>query len=147
MKKLLIITIIMAGLSVQAQRQGHHGPHKANMSDMTPEQIATLKTKRLDLRLGLNDEQQTKIMALELQQAQELKALMEERKNKEGATKEIGTDERFNRQNERLDRQLAYKEAMKNILTEEQYGHWEKIRSHRKGKRHHHKDQQRREGK
>lgn len=101
---------------------------------MTAEELATIQTKKMTLALDLNDAQQTKINAINLEEAKLRKSIMEERKAmKEEERKEMTKDQRVAKMNERLDRQIATKAKMKEILTEEQYTKWEA--SHKRGAR------------
>ena len=131
---LLVTTMTLA----QEKRERHH---RGNMHNMTPEQIATLQTKKMTLALDLSEAQQDQIHALNLEHAQERKSKMEERKaaKEEGGRKELTSEERFAKKNERLDAKLAHKQKMKKILSEAQMEKWEQM--------HHGKRKQRRHGK
>ena len=131
MKKVLILAALLIGTAGFAQ--GPRGHHRQGMDrmDFTPEQQATLHSKKLALALDLNEQQQGKVMALQLKRAEERKALMEAYKKDSGGEKQPPTsEERFNRLNAHLDRQLAYKSEMKKILSEEQYKKWNQMASH-----------------
>jgi hypothetical protein len=134
MKKLLIICVLLAGVTMLAQESGdrHHG--RNFLKDMTPEQMATLSSKRLSLALDLTEEQRGQVMELQLERAKERKAFMEERKNSEGSGKALSPEDRFNKLNDRLDKKLAYKVSMKKILSETQYTRWENMHDHSKRK-------------
>lgn len=138
MKRVTIALMLMVGLTSMAQR----GPQEGNrgMKDLTPEQMATLQTKKMTLALDLTDTQQSKIMAMQLENAKTRKAKMEERKAKKEGEEKVKptTEERYAMQNERLDKKIAHKAEMKNILSDDQYVKWEKMHQrkgkHRKGK-------------
>jgi hypothetical protein len=72
-----------------------------------------------------------------LENAKEREALMLERKVKKEQAEQSkpSTDERFEFQNERLDRMIAQKGKMKQILSEEQFQKWERINHHRSSHR------------
>jgi len=134
MKKLLLIGVLLAGMSALAQKDARFAHERHGMDDMTPEQMATLSSKRMALALDLSGEQLNMVQELQLQRANERKSFMEARKQA-GDEKVMQTsEERFNRMNEMLNRQLAYKDAMKKILNEEQFARWEKWEA-RKGHR------------
>jgi hypothetical protein len=101
------------------QRQGKPNVERP---DYSPEQIAELKTKKLTLMLDLSEAQQKKISQLELEAAKSRKSMMEGRERGEKPSNE----ERFNKQSEMLDRQIAHKKSMKSILNKEQFEKWEK---------------------
>ena len=108
---------------------------KDRMKDLSPEQVATLKTKKATLALDLTEAQQAQMKVFILDNVKMRKAKMEERKaQKESSeTKKPTPDERFARANERLDHQIAQKEKLAQILSDEQMEKWEKMQ-HRKGK-------------
>jgi hypothetical protein len=107
------------------------------MKDLTPEQMATLRTKRMTLDLDLTQAQQQQIQALNLEQAKMHKSQMAERAvKKEGGAAEKPTSEAaYAMKTAELDRQIAHKTAMKKVLSQEQYEKWEKM-GHKKGMHH-----------
>ncbi len=138
MKKVLLIVTLLVGFTAMAQR-GPHGSDRGT-KDLTPEQMATLQTKKMTLALDLTEAQQEKVKALHLENAKMRKAKMEERKaQKEDGEKKPTAEERYARSNDRLDHQIAHKAEMKNILSSEQYEKWQKMQhrsgKHRKGKK------------
>ncbi len=138
MKKVAIAVLLMAGLTAMAQRGPQEG--RKAMSDLTPEQMADLQTKKMTLALDLTTAQQAQIKALNLEKAKTRKAKMEERKTMKeaGERKKPTSDERYAMQNQRLDQMIAQKAEMKNILSDEQYTKWEKMHQregqHQKGR-------------
>ncbi|MAU26927.1 MAG: hypothetical protein CMH48_06855 [Muricauda sp.] len=135
MRKVLITMALLAGLTGFAQRHGHHQHQGAALKDMTPEQVATLQTKKMALALDLTQQQQQQVMEIHLKEATERKKKMEERKSKKEQREKQrpSADERFEMANARLEKQLAHQAKMKEILTDEQYLQWKKM-NHR---RHH----------
>lgn len=131
MKKVLLIGILLMGLTGMAQDRRGHADFRF-YRDLTPEQAATLSSKRLALALDLTEEQRQKVMALNLKRAEDQKAVSQLRKEDRDGGNTLNSDEKFNRMNAALDRQLAYKKAMKAILSEAQYKKWEHL--HRPGK-------------
>lgn len=125
--------LVAATTMAQEKKEGHH---RGRMSDMTPEQIAILQTKKMTLALDLSETQQSQIQKLNLENAKSRKAKMEERKaaKEDGKRKKPTSEERYVMANARLDAQLAQKEEMKKILSEEQMAKWEKMHH---GKRKH----------
>lgn len=139
MKKLLIIAIALVTLNGFAQRDGNKKMDRENRSelrkDMTPNDMADLKSKKLTLKLDLTDKQQKEVKALFLEQAQNREKLRKERKAKNGEQKEKPSTEEFVKmQNLKLDKQIQMKRKMKSILTAEQYTEFEKMkpRKHKK---------------
>lgn len=139
MKKVVILAMLLVGISAMAQPSQRE--RRNRMQDLTPEQIATLQTKKATLALDLTAAQQTKMKAIYIEKATIRKAKMEDRmKRKEGdESKQLSTEERYAIANERLDQQIAHKAEVKKILSEEQYQKWQKMQHHRgkkaKGKR------------
>lgn len=142
MKNLFITALLLSGIVLNAQKGERSDMHK-----LSAEQVATLHTKKLTLALDLSKSQQRDIQKLNEENAKLRKEKMEARKTAraEEGHKDLNTDEKFNRQVQQLDRAIAHKAQMKNILSEEQYVKWEKIQMkkshHRKsgriGKRSH----------
>jgi hypothetical protein len=138
MKKLVMAILLMAGISGVAQDKEMRGKREA-IKNFTPEQVATLQTKRMTLVLDLNESQQAKMKSMLTVDATTRKAKMEalEARKEEGG--KMTPDEKFTMQNERLDHKIARKNEMKSLLTENQYTKWEKMnharRMHYKGKR------------
>lgn len=130
--------MLLVGITALAQRG--EGNHRKGMNDLSPEQMASLQTKKATLALDLTASQQTQMNSLFLEHAQMRKAKMEERKaaKENGEAKTLSSEERYARADQRLDRQIAQKAKLKEILSEEQMEKWEKIQQrrgkHRKGK-------------
>jgi len=133
MKKIVIILMALVTLQVTAQeikkeehKEGQNDRMEV-MKDLTPDEIATLQTKKMTLHLDLTEEQQKKIQAIHLGEAKMRKAKMEERKamKESGEKKAFTKEDKVKMMNERLDHQIATKQKMKSILNAEQYAKWE----------------------
>lgn len=131
MKRLVIMLVLLTTVGATAQRHEGSKSGKKQMADLTAEQIATLHTKKLTLALDLTAKQQEKVMQISMKQAEMRKAKHAEMKaKKEGGEKIKPTaDERFEMQSARLDSQIAHQQEMKEILTEDQYQTWRKLRA------------------
>lgn len=128
MKNLIVIAI--AFLSLQVMAQDHGRPHhkkmdKEMLKDLSAEDMATLKTKRMTLDLDLDESQSKAVYALFLEESKRLKTKMAERNNEEKKEKP-SKEEHLKRLNEKLDRQIALKKEMKSILNEDQYKKYER---------------------
>ena len=121
--------MLMFGISSFAQQppherlpeQGTHPNHRMEkMKAFSPEQEATLWSKKMTLELDLNETQQDQMYALILEKAktrdQLFKNLPKERPTKEQI---------YKMEVDRLDQEIAMKEALKSILTERQLERWE----------------------
>ena len=135
MKKFAILLLVMTTTAAFAQRPNHgrQGPRHAQMAQLfeefSAEQIAELETKKLTLALDLNESQQTQMLAVQTEIAQDKKAAhakMQELKESEEIKKPTA-EERFERMNEGLDKKIAIKQQIKQILTADQYEKWEKM--------------------
>jgi len=143
MKKLVVIVLSLFTLIGVAQEKRKHKTEQKNgielRKQMTPNDIADLKSKKLTLKLDLTDAQQKKVHALILNQAKAKETLKNERKSKDGEKKEKPSkDDIVKRQNHRLDQQIAMKRKMKTILTAEQYAKFEKMKPRKNKKRRKH---------
>jgi len=144
MKKTIMAMVMTVFVTISATAQkeaskAHKKEHRLSLNEFSPEEIAELKTKKLTLALDLSLEQQEKIKAMQLEKLKTRKTKMEARKNKTlaEASKKPQKEERLARMNERLDKQIAEKEAMKNLLNTKQYEKWQQIetKKHSKQKR------------
>ena len=141
MKRLIIIALVLVTAQVTAQERNNRqnkerGERSERYQDYTPEEIATLQTKKMTLHLDLTKSQQKEIQKLNLENAKERKVKMDARKSqKEGDEfQKPSKEERLKMQNERLDNQIAMKNKMKNILNEDQFAKWEKLQQDMKNK-------------
>ncbi len=131
----------IVSFSAMAQEGHRHGPREARES-LNPEQVATLQTKKMTLALDLTQAQQEKVQQFHLENVRERQEKMNTRKEERQNTtrEEPSKEERFQRESERLDRMIADKQKMKEILTDDQFEKWEgmmqhQMHRHRKGKR------------
>ena len=127
--KSLVIGGLMAIITMGAFAQNQKREFKK--SELTPEQVAELQTKKMTLGLELTEAQQKEVYNLKKDQA-----IIRESKRKEMmALREKGekpiNKNSFERRNSRLDAQLAHQKEMKNILNEGQYETWKKSRKHK----------------
>ncbi|MFD1293393.1 Spy/CpxP family protein refolding chaperone [Lutibacter holmesii] len=131
MKKIIGITVIamLISLNITAQK---NNKQQRNRSDFTPEQMATLKVKKMTLDLDLNDSQQKEIYAIEKTNAEErVKIRTQMRANRDNGV-QLSSDEKFELQQTRLDKMIAHKAALKTILTKDQFTKWEENMNSRK---------------
>lgn len=132
MKKILVIAIALVSLHGYAQerqreqRKDFKKERSQALKDLTPEQAATLQTKKMTLQLDLSDAQQKDIYKLNLANAKERQAKMEALKKMKKSDEKPSKEARYSLMNERLDKQIAQKKQMKSILTKEQFEKFEK---------------------
>jgi flagellar biosynthesis chaperone FliJ len=126
MKKLVGFGILVLFITFAVNAQ--QGPKNQKMgNDFTPEQQAEIQTKKLTLALNLNSTQQSEVQALLLKNLSERDKTKQEMQLKKESGVAISSDEKYNMQIARLDKQIEQKAAMKNILSEEQFTQWEKM--------------------
>ena len=127
MKKLSLFLIMLISISAFSQQRGQH--HKADKTNISSEEIATLQTKKITLLLDLDQAQQQEVKKLYQEKAEERKAMIAEHKKMKAEDAEKSKEKRFDRMNGGLDQQLEYQEKMKQILNEEQFKKWQDSRS------------------
>ncbi|MEP1487016.1 MAG: hypothetical protein ABJK28_01155 [Algibacter sp.] len=132
MKKLILIALAFVAIQATAQEEKRNhkkGDHQKGQAfaQLSAEEIATIQTKKMTLRLDLNASQQREIQEINLEEAIARKAHMEERKaKKESDTAEKPSKEdRVAKMNKMLDHKIEVKAKMKKILNDEQYAKWE----------------------
>lgn len=130
MRKLILAALLLIGITAMAQEKNRKEGRR-HMTDFTPEQMATLQTKRMTLALDLTANQQSKLQEMFTKNATERKAMMEAHKARRESGESLSDEEKFAIQNERLDNQIAHKEEMKAILDDAQYTKWQKMRAKR----------------
>ncbi|WP_310991292.1 hypothetical protein [Aequorivita marina] len=126
MKKLIIIFIALATFTMDAQEKAKDlkSHHKNAKTQMTLEQRAELRAKKMTLALDLTAEQQKQVQQVYLKMGRNK---LEIRNNNKRKTKA----QRYEAKNARLDQRIAFKKQMKDILTENQLRKWEGMRSER----------------
>jgi Spy/CpxP family protein refolding chaperone len=126
-----LATFAVNAQNKNSERKENRKEMKANL---TPEQRADLKTKKMTLALDLTASQQQKVKQLIL------KAENEKPERPEN-WKEMTDTQKYETKSAMLDRRIAMKKELKEILTEEQMTKWEVQQSHRragvKAKRNH----------
>ena len=133
MKRLILAVVMLSGFLLTAQEHDRFR-HKMGAKDMTPEQLATLKTKKLTLALDLTQAQQEVIQKLTLEQVQLQRSKRAEMQEKRKADPDArpSKEERYQHQLARLDEMIAHKASMKEVLTEAQFEKWERLNMHHK---------------
>jgi len=128
MKNLIVILTVLVSLNGFAQRRGGE--------KLSPEQMATLSTKKMTLALDLNESQQAKVYELNLDNASKRQSKQTELKALRASDdrKKPTKDEQFAMRSEMLDHQIAQKTKMQAILNKDQFTKWEKMQQHQKRK-------------
>lgn len=143
MKNLIVIVIALYSLNAlgQGEKQSMRN-HRAKMDlqkDMTPSDIASIKTKKLTLRLDLTERQADEVYTVLLEKSKTTKEFREAHKPIDSPrSNDLSKDDHLKRQNHRLDQQIDTMRKMKAILTAEQYQIFKerKPRKHSSKRRH-----------
>ncbi len=120
----MLIAIALLTLNATAQDKKIK---KGHLNDLSAEEVATLKTKKLTLHLDLTESQQEKVKTIVLEEAKykENQRAVHKKKKKDETSKKLSKEDRYAMANERLDRQIEMKKQMKAVLNAEQYKKWE----------------------
>ena len=134
MRKVIIALVLLGSFSA-VQAQGHQAMKKMKaqrqmLSELAPEERATLKTKKMTLALDLTAKQQRGVQALNEEEARWKQEMMETRKeSRESSETRSSAEERYKRQNQVLDQQIAYQQQLRELLDEDQYLRWKKLKA------------------
>ncbi|MFN4761704.1 hypothetical protein ACKGJN_01155 [Gillisia sp. Q332] len=135
MKKVSLILILMLSISAFAQdrKQERKQDHKMDKVEMSADEMATLRTKKMALKLDLTEEQQARLKTLFTEEATYQKTMKAQHRElrKDTAT---WNQNRFAIKNARLDHQKEMQEKIRTILTPEQFETW-KASADRSGKK------------
>ena len=129
MKKIASILVVAIAFTFTTQAQ--KGPKKMKESDFSVEQQTTLAVKKLTLALDLSDAQQRQIKPVIAEKIADKKANFQNRKEGKKDRKKLSADERYAKQNQRLDKEIAMQNKMKRILNDEQYSIFKKMKKNR----------------
>lgn len=135
MKNLILIAIALFTITLSAQSGNHPRKGKKEMvektKDWTPEQRAELATKKMALALNLTEAQQKNVYPIQLEMMKDRVQMRTKKENKS----DLSSEELFDLQKARLEKQLKTKEQYKAILTAEQFEKWEAKHSRAKGRK------------
>ena len=145
MKKTMALCALLIGLGASAQHRPHHTDRGNEHKHSTfYRKRATIQSKRLTLALGLDQKQQDQIAALlktRLDERMEWKARQKSEAGPDGT--ETGTS-RYVAINNRLDREIAFQENLKGILSDSQFEQWKSLREDKmKGRKNRSRDRRR----
>ncbi len=128
MKNVLLIFMALATFAMNAQNKAANKKENRQeaKANYTPEQRADLKTKKMTLDLDLTVSQQQKVKQLILKSETNKPERPENRK-------EMTDAQKYEAKSAMLDRRIAMKKELKEILTEEQMTKWELQQSQRHG--------------
>ncbi|WP_299527975.1 hypothetical protein [uncultured Lutibacter sp.] len=124
MRKIVGILVIAFLVSTTVNAQGNKNKI-GQKNQFSPEQHATLQTKRMTLHFDLDKNQQKAIYDLKKKQAEKRLATNEKFKQNKEKGVQLTNEQRFENQNNCLENQIANKTAIKSILNKEQFEKWE----------------------
>lgn len=140
MKKTIIITMAALMLGIVANAQGHRGSWQDRPQRERPDEATMIqeRTDRMAEKYGLDEAQKAKL--LELNKTYSLRIGRPEGRQHERMRQRPALDEKKKlefeaRMKEMQAKREAYEEALKGILTEDQYKAYQKDQEHRKGRR------------
>jgi hypothetical protein len=127
MRKLMIATLMMIGMTSFAQQNVQKGRDL-----LSAEQRTELQVKKLTLELDLNETQQKQLYAIIQKQQKAHDVAKAQRSTAKKDAAKPTADERFAMRKESLERKIAFKQEVKSILTPAQYEKWEQNLGKRK---------------
>lgn len=126
MKKLFIVLLGFGFIFPALAQKRKHRPQ------FSVEQKTELTLKKMTLDLDLSNRQQRKIRPLLTEKYSHREAIRKQRKLEPKTQKQFTSEERYQKALARLDKRIAFKNSMKNILNETQYRRFEKSVGHKK---------------
>ena len=130
MKKWMLACLMMAGLSVAAQRMPGQGHGRQHRQEFSAEQMATLQSKQMTLALDLSSAQEKQLQQLLASRIGERRATREARMK--DSTALANPQGRYEHMNAHLDSEIAFRRALKKILGEQQYEQWRQMHGKRR---------------
>ena len=133
MKKIFTFILLLLAFGALAQKNPHRGEMHRAHKDLSPEQRASLQSKKMVLALDLDAGQQKQVESL-LKDRFETRSKMRDahRESARDSSKRLSPEERYTLMNTRLDQEIAFQKEMKNILNESQFDRWKKSRRWKK---------------
>jgi len=146
MKQLFLAVLVLLSFQSQAQEDDNFNPReerREHLKNISAEDMAELKTKKMTLHLDLTNAQQSQVKQLLLKEAQNRKAQMAKHEEMKSKGEKPTPKQRIEHQKARLDKQIEMKKQLKNILNIRQYEKYEAAlekRTRKQQKRHPKKD-------
>ncbi|MEJ2584724.1 MAG: hypothetical protein P8Z38_06685 [Robiginitalea sp.] len=146
MKKIFTLSLLLLTFGAMAQKKPHHGEMQKAHRELSPEQRATIQSKKMVLALDLTNRQQEEVEALLKKRFETRKKIRaSHREVAKDSSKRLNSEERYNRMNTYLDQEIAFQQEMKNILSDSQFDQWKKRHGAKKRAHHHKMGKQRRQ--
>ncbi len=136
MKKTMVLCALLIGFGAYAQhRAPRHGNRAEMQKELTTGQRATLQSKRMALALGLDRQQQEQVAAVLSKHLEQAGQERTRKQEQAGTGPDMDPQDRYLHINERLDRQIAFQEELRGILTGQQFEMWKTRREARHSRR------------
>lgn len=127
MKRILSVFVLVIAISFQTNAQERKRQHRqGHVQDLTAEQMATLGSKKMTLKLDLTESQEKQVYQLLTAQAKDKISMRAQRQEMNANDKKPSDEAKYNFQVAHLDKQIAFKNDMKKVLNEEQFEKWSK---------------------
>lgn len=127
MRKLFLVVALVVGVTTFAQEKKREGK-------MTPEQQVEVVLKKMTSELSLDTKQQDAVKAILVEQSKNREIKKTELKARREKGEKPSDEEIAAMKKNRIDEELAMKNKMKKILTEDQYKKWNEAKKERMGK-------------
>jgi len=125
MKKTIALLVLLIGLNTTAQKM-YPSMQRKMLPKFTPEQQATLKSKKMTLQLDLNNKQQNQIYSLILKHEQNIQKFKQKQRAAFIKGEKPSREQQFNLLNKGLEARINFQKKLKNILTDKQYQQWKR---------------------
>ena len=119
------ILLCFLGLQVQAQAQ---------KSDLSPEQLARIQSKKMTLALDLSEAQRLQVEKIQLNEIIFRQKMKQQRKASKDNGNTLNKQRRVEAMGLMLDRKIALQNQMRSTLSEDQFQKWKKLQKRRHGK-------------
>lgn len=128
----MALCALLIGLGASAQHRPHHTNRgNEHSTELSTQQRATIQSKRLTLALGLDQQQQDQVATLLKTRLDERMEWKARRKSEAGSDQQKDGASRYAALNNRLDREIAFQENIKSILSDSQFEQWRSLREDR----------------
>lgn len=125
MKKWILAGLLLCGLSAAAQRMHREGHGRQQMQELTADETASLQSKQMTLALDLSAAQEQQLQKLLAKRNADRRAMREAHQKDTAAMAD--PHKRYERMSERLDREIAFRRELRNVLGESAYEQWKAL--------------------
>lgn len=116
--------MLLIGIGASAQHHHQHGKQQM-LREFTPEQQASLKSRKMTLELALDDTQQEKVESLLSRHFQQRSEQRASRDGQMDTLSRRNPEDHYRKLSQRLDHQIAFQRELKEILSPSQFEQWQ----------------------